>query len=74
MTDEKVVKFDLDGYEVVKDAILEIINQCPLIVNKERVYVLPFRHCIFFDDYATNDGKTGYRGVYASLVCTQRTF
>lgn len=37
MTDEKIVKFDLDGYEVVKDAILEIINQSPLIKNKEKV-------------------------------------
>ena len=37
MPNEKVVKFDLDGYEVVKDAILEIINQCPLIEGKEPV-------------------------------------
>ena len=37
MTDEKVVKFDLDGYEVVKNAILEIINQSPLIEGKELV-------------------------------------
>ena len=36
MQDEKVVKYDLDGYEVVKDAILEIINQSPLI-EKEKV-------------------------------------
>lgn len=37
MPNEKVVKFDLDGYEVVKDAILEIINQSPLIESKEPV-------------------------------------
>lgn len=37
MSNEKVVKFDLDGYEVVKDAILEIINQSPLIEDKEPV-------------------------------------
>lgn len=37
MQNEKVVKFDLDGYEVVKDAILEIINQSPLIEGKELV-------------------------------------
>ena len=37
MPNEKVVKFDLDGYEVVKDAILEIINQSPLIEGKEPV-------------------------------------
>lgn len=37
MQNEKVVKFDLDGYEVVKDAILEIINQSPLIKSKEPV-------------------------------------
>lgn len=37
MQNEKVVKFDLDGYEVVKDAILEIINQSPLIENKDHV-------------------------------------
>lgn len=37
MQNEKVVKFDLDGYEVVKDAILEIINQSPLIEGKEPV-------------------------------------
>lgn len=37
MPNEKVVKFDLDGYEVVKDAILEIINQSPLIESKEHV-------------------------------------
>ena len=33
---KKTVKFDLDGYEVVKDAILEIINQSPLIPEKEK--------------------------------------
>lgn len=37
MQDEKVIKFDLDGYEVVKDAILEIINQSPLINDKNKV-------------------------------------
>ena len=37
MQNEKVIKFDLDGYEVVKDAILEIINQSPLIEGKEPV-------------------------------------
>lgn len=37
MPNEKVVKFDLDGYEVVKDAILEIINQSTLIESKEPV-------------------------------------
>ena len=37
MQNEKVVKFDLDGYEVVKDAILEMINQSPLIEGKEPV-------------------------------------
>ena len=37
MQNEKVIKFDLDGYEVVKDAILEIIKQCPLIEGKELV-------------------------------------
>lgn len=36
MQNEKVVKFDFDGYEVVKDAILELINQSPLI-DKEKV-------------------------------------
>ena len=37
MPNEKVIKFDLDGYEVVKDAILEIINQSPLINDKNKV-------------------------------------
>ena len=37
MQNKKTVKFDLDGYEVVKDAILEIINQSPLIPEKEKV-------------------------------------
>lgn len=37
MADEKIIKYDLDGYEVVKDAILEIINDCPLLENKEKV-------------------------------------
>ena len=37
MQNEKVIKFDLDGYEVVKDAILEIINQSPLIEDKAPV-------------------------------------
>ena len=37
MQNEKVIKFDLDGYEIVKDAILEIINQSPLIEGKEKV-------------------------------------
>lgn len=37
MQNEKLIKFDLDGYEVVKDAILEIINQSPLIEGKEPV-------------------------------------
>ena len=36
MRNEKVIKFDLDGYEEVKDAILEIINQSPL-AKKEKV-------------------------------------
>lgn len=30
---EKTIKYDLNGYEVVKDAILEIINQCPAVEN-----------------------------------------
>ena len=36
MAEQKQVKYDLDGYEVVKDAILELINQSPLI-NEEKV-------------------------------------
>ena len=39
MQNEKVIKFDLDGYEIVKDAILEIINQSPLIEGKEKVSI-----------------------------------
>lgn len=30
---DKTIKYDLNGYEIVKDAILEIINQCPAIEN-----------------------------------------
>ena len=37
MAEQKQIKYDLDGYEVVKDAILEIINQCPFIVNETQV-------------------------------------
>ena len=37
MAEQKQVKYDFDGYEVVKDAILEIIKQCPLIEGKEPV-------------------------------------
>ena len=37
MAEKKQVKYDLDGYEVVKDAILEIINQCQLIEREEPV-------------------------------------
>lgn len=37
MAEQKQVKYDLDGYEIVKDAILEIINQSPLIEGKEKV-------------------------------------
>ena len=33
---EKQIKYDLDGYEVVKDAILSLINQCPSL-NGENV-------------------------------------
>lgn len=36
MSEQKQIKYDLDGYEVVKDAILEMINQGPLI-DKEPV-------------------------------------
>lgn len=37
MEEQKQVKYDLDGYEIVKDAILEIINQSPLINDKNKV-------------------------------------
>lgn len=37
MQNEKVVKYDLDGYEVVKDAILELINQSPILENETLV-------------------------------------
>lgn len=37
MKDEKVVKFDFDGYEVVKDAVIELINQSPMVKNSEKV-------------------------------------
>ena len=37
MAEQKQIKYDLDGYEVVKDAILEIINQCPLVEINEPV-------------------------------------
>ena len=36
MAEQKQVKYDLDGYEVVKDAIIELINQSP-IIDKEKV-------------------------------------
>lgn len=36
MQNEKIIKYDLDGHDVVKDAILELINESPLI-GKERV-------------------------------------
>lgn len=36
MAEQKQFKYDLDGYDVVKDAILELINQSPLI-DKEKV-------------------------------------
>lgn len=35
MAEQKQVKYDLDGYEVVKDAILELINQSPVIDNEK---------------------------------------
>ncbi len=34
MSNEKVVQYDLDGYDVVKDAILQLLNQCPLLENE----------------------------------------
>ena len=37
MAEQKQIKYDLDGYEVVKDAILEIINQSPIISNENKV-------------------------------------
>lgn len=37
MQNEKVVKYDLDGYEIVKDAILELINQSPFLENETLV-------------------------------------
>ena len=37
---EKQIEYDLNGYEVVKDAILEIINQCPAIEKEVTFGVL----------------------------------
>lgn len=37
MNNEKVMKFDLDGYEIIKDAILEMINQSPFITKEKKV-------------------------------------
>lgn len=37
MQNEKVVKYDLDGYDIVKDAILELINQSPILENETLV-------------------------------------
>ena len=37
---EKTIKYDLNGYEVVKDAILELINQCPAIETEVSFGVL----------------------------------
>lgn len=34
---KKETKYDLDGYEIVKDAILDLINQSTIIPEKERL-------------------------------------
>lgn len=34
MEDNKQIKYDLDGHDVVKDAVLELINQIPFIQNE----------------------------------------
>lgn len=37
MAEQKSIKYDLDGYEVVRDAIIELINNSPVIENEKQV-------------------------------------
>ena len=45
MVDKKTIRYDFDGYEVVKDAVIDLINQSPLIEDEKVLFgVLEEKH------------------------------